>query len=91
MQKVKLIHQLSTEFKITKKQASQIYNLLVQQIKEGLQKERVVNLKGLGTFRTALKPRRIYRKFQTREEIFHPSEYNIQFKPAPTLRNSLKR
>jgi nucleoid DNA-binding protein len=91
MQKAKLVRQISTEFKITRKQASQIVSNFIQQIKDGLLKERVVYLRGLGTFRSALKPRRIYRDIRTREEIFRPAEYNIQFKPAPTLRNSLKR
>jgi nucleoid DNA-binding protein len=91
MQKAKLIQQLSQEFKITRKQASLIVNGFIQQIKDGLIKERIVHLKGLGTFRNALKPRRIYRDIRTREEIFHAAEYNIQFKPAPILRKSMKR
>lgn len=85
MTKQKLIDEVYKRLDITKKNAEQAINAVVESIEEALQSGEDVRLIGFGTFSTVQRKERQGRHPQTGELINIPSKKTVKFKPGKDL------
>ena len=91
MNKQEIVANLSDELQLSKKDASQAYDIVFAKIIEGLKIDGKVAINGLGTFAVKERAAREGRNPKTGETITLPSSKNITFKPAKTLKDEFNK
>lgn len=91
MNKQEIVANLSDELQLSKKDASQAYDIVFAKIIEGLKIDGKVAINGLGTFAVKERAAREGRNPKTGETITIPSSKNITFKPAKTLKDEFNK
>ena len=75
----------------TKAHAERTVNAILESIKKGLKKDKMVQLVGFGTFQVKSRKARKGRNPQTGEEITIKASKTVGFKPGQALKDSVKR
>lgn len=75
---------------MTKKDASEALNVILEEITKILSKGGEVTLTGFGTFRVGSRAARKGRNPKTGEEIHIPASKSPKFKPGKTLKDAVK-
>ena len=91
MNKQEIVANLSDELQLSKKDASQAYDIVFAKIIEGLKVDGKVAINGLGTFAVKERAAREGRNPKTGETITIPSSKNVTFKPAKTLKDEFNK
>ena len=87
MTKTELIENVAQAADITKKEAAQAVNVVLDTIEKALKNEDSVALPGFGTFSVRERSERKGRNPQTGEEITIPAGKAVRFKAGKNLKN----
>ncbi len=91
MIKADLVNKISREMNISKQEAEAGINLFFQTIKEALQREEEIELRGFGSFRFRKRNPRMGRNPRTGETVQIPSKKVLYFKPSKLLKNLINK
>lgn len=89
MNKQELVASVAEKTKLTKKDAEQALNAVLESIKEALAKGDKVSLVGFGTFEVRERKERSGRNPRTRETIKIPAAKVPAFRPGKDLKESI--
>jgi nucleoid DNA-binding protein len=88
--KVEIVDQLANKFEgMTKKQAGDVFDAIVDYLAGQLAKGERVQLAGLGTFTVTERKARKGRNPKTKQPIDIPASKNVRFKAGKQLKDSL--
>ena len=90
MNKAELVKVISDKTGVTKKDAGNILNAVIESIKDALSNGEKVTLVGFGTFQVIEKKSRKGRNPQTGEELQIPAKKVPKFVPGKALREKVK-
>ncbi len=90
MNKNELAMQMVKDSSITKNEALQVIDTLMEVVTEELKRDGKVTLVGFGTFKTILKKAKIGRNPKTGAEIRIPEKRTPKFVPGKELKEALK-
>ena len=91
MIKADLVNKISKEMNISKQDAETGVNLFFQLIKEAIQKEEEIELRGFGSFRFRERGARSGRNPRTGEPVHVPPKKVLYFKPSKLLKNLINK
>ena len=89
MRKPELVNAIADQADITKDQASQALNALIDTITKALKEEDSVNLIGFGTFLQRSRAARTGKNPQTGEPIQIAASNTVAFKPGKALKDAV--
>lgn len=89
MNKAGLVNYVADALEISKKDAKEVTNAVMDGILEGILTEGKVSLVGFGTFSAVKKEARTARNPQTGEAVEVPEKYVPKFKPSNNLKEAL--
>lgn len=89
MTKTELVFELANQTKLTKQDAEKAIDAMVSAIEQGLQKDGVVKVSGLGTFKVSARAARTGRNPQTGEEIEIPAQKSVKFSVSKILKEAV--
>ena len=89
MNKADLIENVSSELGITKAAAERSVNTVLDTIKKGVKKEKLVQLVGFGTFTIRQRKARTGRNPQTGETIKIKASKSVAFRPGKQFKDML--
>lgn len=89
MNKEDLINQIAEKMGITKRQAINFLDVMIDILKESLLEEKKIMLRGLGTFQIIELRERRGRNPRTGEEVIIPGRKRIKFKASSELLRKL--
>jgi len=89
MNKAELVNYVAEALEISKKDAKDVTNAVIEGITEGIITEGKVSLVGFGTFSAVKREARTARNPQTGEAVEVPEKFVPKFKPSNTLKASL--
>ena len=80
---------INNEFGLTKKDCSNLVNDIIEEIIEGLNKNKIVKIHNFGTFKLRRKNARIGRNPKTKEEVMIAPRKVISFLPSKHILKKL--
>lgn len=89
MTKTELVFELANQTKLTKQDAEKAIDAMVSAIEQGLQKDGVVKVSGLGTFKVSARAARTGRNPQTGKEIEIPAQKSVKFSVSKILKEAV--
>lgn len=89
MTKYDLVQLVQKNSSITKKQAIDLVETILELIKKTLERGEKVKISGFGNFTVQERKERIARNLRTRELIVIPARRVLTFKPSPILKNKI--
>ena len=93
MTKNDIVNSVAKEIKLTKKQVSEVYDLVFQKVVEGLTtegKDARIQVKGFGAFVVKESKARTGRNPQTGKPLAIPARLNVKFSQAESLKTSFR-
>lgn len=82
---------LATRLDVTKKNASEIIEVVLEEIKDELAKGNKVDLAGFGRFEVKVRPERSGFNPKTKEKIVIPASKSLSFKVAKALKDEVNK
>lgn len=89
MTKADIIESVYTHVKLTKKDSADIVELVLETLKDTLEKGEKVKISGFGNFHVRGKNSRVGRNPQTGQEIEISARRVLTFRPSQVLKNAL--
>lgn len=91
MTKAELVEKINEKVEgLTKGKAEEVFNAILDCLKEALTEKQDVVLTGFGTFKVVTRAARKGHNPQTREEIDIPERQVVKFNPAKALKEAVK-
>jgi integration host factor subunit beta len=87
MTKADLIEEIAREVKMTRKDAETIIETIFDSVVRALRRGDKVEIRGLGSFRTRLRPPRVGRNPKTGERVEVPAKRVPHFRPSKELKD----
>jgi integration host factor subunit alpha len=91
MTKADIVERVYEKVGFSKKESSEIVEMVFETMKETLERGERVKISGFGKFEVRYKHPRRGRNPQTNDAIIIPERYVLSFKPSQVLRNALLR
>jgi DNA-binding protein HU-beta len=89
MNKADLIDAVATDLELSKAAAERSVNTVLENIKKGVRKDKLVQIVGFGTFTLKQRKARTGRNPQTGEEIKIKASKSVSFRPGKQFKTSL--
>lgn len=89
MTKADIIETVYAKVKLTKKESAEIVELVLESLKNSLERGEKVKISGFGNFSVRTKKSRIGRNPQTGQEIAIAARRVLTFRPSQVLKNAL--
>lgn len=89
MTKADIIESVYTQVKLTKKESAEIVELVLETLKNTLEKGERIKISGFGNFHVRTKKSRLGRNPQTGTEIMISARRVLTFRPSQVLKNAL--
>lgn len=89
MTKADIIEAVYTNVKLSKKDAAEVVELVLETMKTTLEKGEKLKISGFGNFHVRVKKSRVGRNPQTGQEIEIGSRRVLTFRPSQVLKNAL--
>lgn len=86
MNKASIIEAIATHAEISKKSATEVFNLVFESIADTVKDNEKITIPAFGTFKPSSRAARIGRNPQTGEEIKIKASKSMSFKPSSTLK-----
>jgi DNA-binding protein HU-beta len=89
MNKADLIDAIASDLELSKAAAERSVNTVLENIKKGVKKDKLVQLVGFGTFTLKQRKARTGRNPQTGEEIKIKASKSVSFRPGKQFKSTL--
>ena len=89
--KAEIIEQIYPKVRVSKKNIHNILDLFFAEVKGGLLEDRIIELRGFGTFEIKTRKGRKARNPKTGKQVKVPKRFYPAFKPSKSLKDALKK
>jgi integration host factor subunit alpha len=89
MTKADIIESVYSKVKLTKKESAEVVELVLETLKQTLERGEKIKISGFGNFHVRTKKSRVGRNPQTGDEIMITARRVLTFRPSQVLKNAL--